>query len=80
MSIAPGVSLELLPAHAQVNDARLERHGRVSHASALFRPTLQRSVHRLETLTRSVEEATAHKADQQAGEALGVVQAATGGR
>jgi hypothetical protein len=37
-------------------------------------PTLQRSVHRLEALTRGVEQAAAHKADQQAGEALGVVQ------
>ena len=60
--------------------AHLTPHGRVNHTSAFFRPTLQRSVHRLEALTRGVEQATAHKADQQAGEALGVVQAANGGR
>jgi hypothetical protein len=58
--------------------AHLARHGPVNHTSNLFRPTLQRSVHRLEALTRGVKQATAHKADQQAGEALGVVQAATG--
>ena len=54
--------------------AHLARHGCVNHTSAPFRPTLQRSVHRLEALTRGVEQAAAHKADQQAGEALGVVQ------
>jgi NADPH:quinone reductase-like Zn-dependent oxidoreductase len=36
-------------------DAHLARHGRVNHASALFRPTLQRAAHRLEALTCGVE-------------------------
>jgi hypothetical protein len=60
--------------------AHLARHRRVNHTSALFGPTLQRFVQRLEALTCGVEQTTAHKADQQAGEALGVVQAATSGR
>jgi hypothetical protein len=47
--------------------AHLARHWRVNYTSAFFRPTLQRSVHRLEALTRGVEQATVHKVDQQAG-------------
>ncbi len=51
--------------------AHLARHGRVNHTSTLFRPTLQRCVHRLEALTRGVKQATACETDQQAREGIG---------